>query len=58
MVNLPLHSHATVVRPRKPPKTRAIPKPPSEMSDSEEGDVVECENKISMGTQVNDGSED
>ena len=57
-INLPQRSHTTVVRPRKPPKTRAIPEPPSETSDSEEADVVECESKISVGTQVSDGSED
>ena len=39
-------------------KTRAIPKPPLETSDSEEADVVDCESKLSIGTQVSDGSED
>ena len=39
-------------------KTRAIPKPPLETSDSEEADVVDCESKVSIGTQVSDGSED
>ena len=30
---------------------RAIPEPPLETSDSEEADVVDCESKISVGTQ-------
>lgn len=54
MMNLPQHSHTTVVRPRKPLKLRGIP---SETSDSK-GDVVERESKVSVGTQVSDGSED
>ena len=56
-MNLPQRSHTTVVRARKSPKARTLPEPPSETSDSEE-DVVECESKISVGTQVSDGSED
>ena len=56
--NLPQRSHTTVVRPRKPPKTRAILEPPLETSDREVTDVVDCESKISEGTQVSDGSED
>ena len=55
-MNLSQHSHTTVVRPRKSPKTRTIPEP-SETSGSKE-DMVEYESKISMGTQVTDGSED
>ena len=58
-MNLPQRSHATVVKPRKPPKTRTIPKPLSETSDSEEDMVdLDCQSKISVGTQVSDGSED
>ena len=57
-INLPQRSHTTVVRPRKPPKTRTIPEPPSETSDSEEADMVECESKTSVGTQVCDGSKE
>ena len=56
-MNLPRHSHTTVVRSRKPAKPRTLPEPLSETSDSKE-DVVKCEGKISMGTQVSDGSED
>ena len=56
-INLPQHSYTTVVRPRKSPKLRTIPKPSSETSDSKEN-VIECESKISLGTQVSDGSED
>lgn len=41
-INLPQCSHTTVVRPRKPPKMRVIHEPPSETSNSEEADVVEC----------------
>ena len=57
-MNLPQRSHATVVKPRKPPKTRTIPKPLSETSDGEEDMVdLDCQSKISVGTQVSDGSE-
>ena len=34
----------------------AIHEPPSETSDSEEADMVECDSKTSMGTQASDGS--
>lgn len=55
-INLPQCSHTTVVRPRKSLKTGAIHEPPLEKSDSKE-DIIKCESKINVGTQVMEGPE-
>ena len=57
-LKLPQASHTTIFRPRKPPKQRTVPEPPTETSSSEE-DIPDEDDRInSIGTQVNDGSKE
>ena len=49
-------SHTTIFRPRKPLKQRTFPEPTTETSSSEENIPDEDDRIKSIGTQVNDGS--
>jgi len=58
LLNLPQASHTTIFRPRKLPKQRTVPKPPTETSSSEE-DILDEDDRInSIDMWVNDGSKE
>ena len=55
-LGLPVRSHVTITKPRKPPTVRAILEPPSESS-SEEESLAEPNTKVNVGMQASDGSQ-